>query len=106
MRRLFCLITVLVLSFFLVSCFTNYKVEYSYVPPTVKADRRCVAKCVYARNFCERICKMKQENCRKRSALGDLSSSCNKSCNCVISFNTCYSACGGEVVEHKISLSD
>lgn len=106
MRRLFPVIVVLVLSFFLASCVKDYKVEYSYTPPTLKADRRCVAKCVYARNFCERICKMKQENCLKRSALGSLSSSCNKSCNCVTSFNTCYSACGGEVVEHKISLAD
>lgn len=83
MRRLLLLSIISMLFAFLTGCFPVSEKHYTYVPPVSKADKKCVARCGYAKSNCQRICKLKNA----------------RSCKCVVSFNTCYSACGGEVKE-------
>lgn len=84
MWRFSSLVFVLVLIGILSGCHSLLpKKEYSYVPPHVSADKKCIGRCMYGRKYCLRICKMKNK----------------KNCDCVTSFNTCYSACGGQVIE-------
>lgn len=86
MRRIFSFFIIAILFGFLTGCGPIVKMQYTYTPPVAKADRKCVARCNYAKTSCQRICRLKN----------------SRSCNCVVSFNTCYTACGGEVKEHRI----
>ena len=83
MFRLFSFIVLFVFSYFIVSCSTFAPKHYSYIPPYSAADRSCIGKCLHAIKYCERICALKN----------------SRSCQCVTSFNTCYMACGGQVIE-------
>lgn len=102
------------------------RVGYSYIPPETKADKLCASRCVSAKSSCEKICKMKNPNCfmqeeqnalyrfqlyqqeamqkgeRVTKKLKDFNYTykCLSACNCTLSFNTCYMACGGQVIEH------
>lgn len=64
-------------------CHKVFQKEYYYVPPHSAADKKCISKCMTARKYCQRICELKN----------------SRSCDCTTSFNTCYSACGGQVIE-------
>lgn len=66
------------------------KKEYTYIPPTADAAKRCIAHCVQAKKYCTKICQLKKENCRYH---------CSRVCDCTPSFNTCYKACDGQVLE-------
>jgi hypothetical protein len=85
MLRLFPVISLLVFMCLLSGCHVLPSKQYSYVPPHSAADRSCVSKCMQAIKYCQRICTLKNKSAR--------------SCSCVTSFNTCYMACGGQVVE-------
>lgn len=86
MLRFFSTICFFILIISLSGChsltFTKQK-EYFYIAPHSVADKRCVNKCVYARKYCLRICELKNSS----------------NCDCATSFNTCYTACGGQVIE-------
>jgi hypothetical protein len=110
----------------LTSCGTMITPKYTYIPPDNKADRVCASHCSTGKNYCNNLCRFKLESCRTRAyrlALNkfemykrqvesrggqvkktvrdfDKGYTCKVTCNCIVSFNTCYSACGGEVLEH------
>jgi hypothetical protein len=97
--------------------------DYHYTPPVGKLALNCISSCKVATNSCMQICAMKNSTCRaekedkaakrfatyksQRNAQGlpvtktfeDFvrTSGCQHSCNCIPSYNTCYSACGGYV---------
>src|SRR5579883_303610 len=83
MLRLLSIFSLLVLVGILSGCGSMYKKQYTYIPPQAAADKRCIGKCMHARSYCQKICLLKNK----------------KSCDCTTSFNTCYSACGGQVIE-------
>jgi len=112
---------------FLTACGPVYEKKYSYVPPKGDIPRMCIAQCYNAKTHCEQLCKLHHENCiamerrearhdyqeykrdrrhdnkpidRDRASF-DRSYTCNTTCQCKPAFNTCYSACGGTVHEHK-----
>lgn len=101
MRYLFSIFSLLVLIGMLSSCEPIYETEYSYSPPTTKTNQICATRCLQAQAACERICALKNENCLSRSQ-GFSANKCKKVCNCKVSYNTCYSACGGQVMEKKV----
>lgn len=82
MLQRFVILSLLIMISLLSGC-QSLKKNYTYIPPTSAADRSCVGKCMHAIKFCRRICELKQ----------------SRSCNCETSFNTCYSSCGGQVIE-------
>lgn len=112
-------------------CGPIYKTEYNYVPPHSNMSKMCVAQCVQAKSHCEQLCELKNQNCvaqarqeafyeyeiykhdRKREGkkvkkdIGDFDRSyrCQSSCDCTPSFNTCYSACGGQVLEKQVCVA-
>lgn len=105
------------------------KKKYSYIPPEIKSDRVCISRCLYGKTSCERLCDLRNERCLmatraeaeaqyrvyqqtimqspgnrhadKKFIDFAHAASCYHPCNCVISFNTCYTACGGQVIEHS-----
>lgn len=81
MHRFFSIL-ILVLACLLSSCHMLKEKQYTYKPNIVsESDRICVSKCMQSIKYCQQICAMKR----------------SRSCNCVTSFNTCYTACGGRV---------
>lgn len=90
MRRLFLLVSLCVTCLLLSACAVKH--NYAYTPPEAASDRVCVARCSSGKSQCEKICKLKYEDCTKRGGVF-----CKQTCPCVISFNTCYTACGGQV---------
>lgn len=80
---LFCLV-------FLAGCAAER--QYNYKAPVAAADKACVARCMQGKSSCMRICRLKYDDCKARGGL-----LCKPVCSCVTSFNTCYSACGGQV---------
>lgn len=82
MQRVFFILLILVFFSIFSGC-GMIKKEYTYLPPDSPADKRCIGKCMYARKYCQKICKLKN----------------SRSCDCLTSFNTCYLACGGQVIE-------
>ena len=126
MRRsisIFSLFTILAV--LLSGCSFMFKPKYTYIPPESHADKVCVKRCARAKNFCETICHLKFDSCKARALRTaqnkfegyksdmrrwgrpitksvrdfDTGYKCRLTCNCVVSFNTCYEACGGEVIE-------
>lgn len=85
MRYFFPLSLLLMAIFSLMSCHTIPPKTYHYIAPHGKADRKCIGRCLFARKNCLRICELKN----------------SLNCDCTTSFNTCYSACGGEVIEQQ-----
>lgn len=94
------------------------KPKYTYMPPH---DRTCIARCVQGKSYCESLCYLKNPRCLAQAerdlaayqteqrvqglaikkTLKDFQTdkSCQSSCQCVKAYNTCYSACGGQVLE-------
>lgn len=67
----------------LTGCIQVPERNYAYVSPQTRIDRQCTHKCAYARKSCLKICRLKHK----------------RVCRCTVSYNTCYIACGGAVVE-------
>jgi hypothetical protein len=91
MLRLGMLIAMLLTMGLLFGC---VKTQYHYIPPAATADKGCISRCIQGKNYCQNLCQLKYESCIHRSAIPSM---CKRTCNCVISFNTCYTACGGKV---------
>jgi hypothetical protein len=83
MLRLSSLLFLMVLVGTLSSCMLLPAKHYSYIQPSSAADKKCIGRCMYGKKYCLRISAMKNK----------------KSNACVTSFNTCYSACDGQVIE-------
>lgn len=90
MQRVSGCLCLFIASILLTACDVQH--HYAYTPPTSAADRVCVARCSSGKTQCEKICTLKYNNCMKRGGVF-----CKPVCPCVVSFNTCYSACGGQV---------
>ncbi|MCW5584286.1 MAG: hypothetical protein KIT56_10540 [Gammaproteobacteria bacterium] len=115
----------------LTGCGPVYKREYAFVPPRTGMGKMCIAQCVQNKNTCEQMCQMNNENCRLRAHQDavyqfemykherrkhgapvkkdvsdfDMSYTCNHSCNCEPTYRSCYSACGGQVLERDVCVA-
>lgn len=132
MQRITSLLFLLVSIALLSACGPVYKKEYSYVPPVSNVAKMCTAQCVQSKNACEQMCQMRNENCRMQSRQDAMyeyenyreqqerlnkpidkrieyfdqgSYRCNTSCNCAPTYRSCYSACGGEVLERNVCVA-
>jgi len=85
MRFVLSLLSLVIITISLAGCGSFLKKEYTYIPPQNSIDKKCTSHCTSGKKHCESICRLK-----------NLSGS---ACHCIPSFNTCYSACGGEVLE-------
>lgn len=72
----------IILTIMITGCHPVPKKTFSYMPPQTASEVGCMNKCYYARKNCTNICVLKNK----------------PYCDCVTSFNTCYSACGGYVI--------
>lgn len=89
--RCFCLLFIILMSsMILTACRIQH--QYAYTLPDSPADRVCAARCSSGKSHCKKICQLKYETCMSRGGFF-----CKKTCPCDLSFNTCYSACGGQV---------
>ncbi len=122
------LLILLVLMTILTACGTHHhKAEYTYQPPQSNMDKKCVTQCAQGKRYCQQICQLKHPRCffqahqhalnqykiykQERIRKGEKviktlhdfeqSAPCYNACNCVPSFNTCYTACGGQVIERS-----
>lgn len=132
MLRLFTLLLFVALSGMLLGCGPIYKKEYAYVPPRSSAGKMCLAQCIQGKSNCQQMCQMRNENCRAQArqdafyqyqeykherrregkevkkTVNDFDNSffsCNESCDCTSSFNACYAACGGQVLERDVCVA-
>lgn len=111
----------------LTGCGPIYKREYAYVPPHSKMGGFCISQCIQNQTMCEQMSQMNVENCRARSerdayprynayvneriakgkpikrTVNDFNYDfcASNTLNCKTAFNTCYTACGGQILEHK-----
>lgn len=112
-------------SLFLTGCDVTSHNKYRYTPPKNSMDLQCVARCTSAQNYCSSICELKNPRCYQRAAAKAKSAFaayrkeqlaaghaiqkseksfldntyCRDACHCITAYNTCYSACGGQVVQ-------
>ena len=119
MRQLF----LLLLSFIVITLSGCATQKYSYTPPDTATGKSCIARCMVGKNSCEQLCLLKNPSCwirakqqaqiafdlykqqqrakgqRIRKRLKDFKqdNDCKHACNCTPAYNTCYTACGGEV---------
>jgi hypothetical protein len=127
MQPLLSLFCFLMITTLISACGPVYQSHYTYAPPHAAMEKKCVAQCLQGKNSCLRLCDLKNQRCVERAHYKGLErytaykqeqlrngkaitksvsyfedrSVCRKACSCTISFNTCYSACGGQVKEHK-----
>lgn len=126
MRRVFFIMLLILAGIALAACSSMNNRKYSYVPPPdVPGAKHCTAQCWQGKNSCQQICAMKNSTCRaeahenatlryeqykkQRLVQGQplkksfqnfqRTASCKHACHCVPAFNTCYTACGGQVTE-------
>jgi len=125
--RLRLLIVLVMLTSLLTACGPVYQSHYTYQAPTTRMDQKCAAQCMQGKSSCLQICDLKNLRCVQRvhqdaeyryqqyrqtqlsrgarvtKSLRQFEdrTECRKSCTCRVTFNTCYSACGGQVFEHK-----
>lgn len=124
MRPLFLLILTFITAIFLSGCDSFSAKKYSYAPPVSTSGKKCVARCLTGKNSCDKICLLKNPSCAARiqqdaevnfalykqqqqikgqrvyKRLKDFVkvNDCRGSCHCEAAFNTCYAACGGDVM--------
>ncbi len=130
MLRIVYILSFFILMMVLSGCGIN-KAEYIYIPPQSKADKKCSLRCVKAKGYCQQICRLKHSRCFSRADRDmpnqyeaykqkrmqknakviktwldfDKNNPCYNACNCTLSFNTCYLACDGQVIEKKAGRS-
>lgn|SRR3990167_5615816 len=131
MKRFTWLIFLIPFMSLLSSCSPIYKTEYNYIPPASMMGRMCISQCLQNRSMCDQMCQMRNESCRRdaeRDAfyqyeyykneqirLGkkvkkdisyfDRSLSCRTSCDCEEPFNSCYAACGGQILSRQVCVA-
>jgi hypothetical protein len=115
----------------LTACGPIYNTEYTFVPPRSNMGKMCIAQCVQSKSMCQQMCDMRNDNCRAQAKMeahqdykmykherhkegkevkkdiGDFDKSyaCNTNCNCEPQFHSCYSACGGQVLEKQVCVA-
>lgn len=131
MTRIKLILSLLVLVSLLAGCGPVYKREYAFVPPKTGIGKMCIAQCVQGKNACEQNCRMINDNCRARAREDavyqyelykheriregkevkkdvsdfDRSYQCSDSCNCEPTYRSCYSACGGQVLQRDVCVA-
>ena len=131
MTRFLSLVSFLLAIICLTGCGPIYRTNYNYVPPHSGAGKMCISQCLQNKSMCEQSCEMRNESCKERAHEDaivqfeaykheqfknkqpikrsvsdfDTSSSCYENCDCAPSFNSCYSACGGQVQENKVCVA-
>jgi hypothetical protein len=92
---------IIMLSFCLLhACSPVHKTNYTYIPPEYAMGKMCVARCLTAKKHCEKLCKLREQNCMMKTQNKNTNSRrCQVACQCRPAFNTCYSACDGAVYE-------
>ena len=124
MRKNIILFLLINFVFLLSGCDAYRNRPYSYTPPAGDTGKHCTKRCYIGKNSCQQLCMMKNPGCAakaERTAKSNYEaykderiqagkpirkhlkdfvdmSSCKQACNCTNAFNTCYSACGGEVI--------
>lgn len=117
----------IVQAFLLIACGPVYKKSYDYIPPKRSLDRICASQCSQNKSNCMQMCRMETENCQLRdredalrryeeyryhrerhgkSIDHDVSwfanpMGCEHKCGCVAAYNSCFTNCGGQVIEKK-----
>ena len=128
MRRIVFMSVTLISVALLSACGPIYKTEYAYTPPASSMGQMCVSQCLQNKSVNEQMCQMRNDACRSqarqnamyqfeayrnerksdgkkvRKDLSDFDQSylCSDSCDSTPTFNACYSACGGQVLERQI----
>ncbi len=132
MRRLTPLLSLIVLASLLFGCGPIYQREFAYVAPPTSMGKMCTAQCIQGKNACQQMCQMRNDNCRAQARQDAYfqyeeykrerhregkeveksvsnfdygSFNCNQSCNCTPTYNACYSACGGQVLEREVCVA-
>lgn len=131
MSRFFSLILSALLMAALVGCGPIYRTDYNYMPPKSSAGKMCISQCLQNKSICEQSCQVSNENCKERAhedallqyatyradqarnnqpikkSVNDFDTSyrCNQSCDCAPAFNSCYSACGGQIQTNKVCVA-
>ena len=122
---------VIILSALLRASGPVFKTQYTYQPPSSSMGKVCMTQCVQNQSMCEQMCQLRNQTCRlqahqdalyqyetykqeqERKGLTvtrnvsdfEYSHICSEQCGCTSTFNTCYSACGGKVTEHKVCVA-
>ena len=115
----------------LTACGPMYNTEYSYIPPKSDISKMCTANCIQGKNACQQNCQLSHDDCVLRAkqmaflefkqykdeqirtrmlisrdeASFDKSYQCATSCGCEPTFKSCYSACGGQVLERQVCVA-
>jgi len=131
MSRLLSLIFFVLSLGMLAGCGPIYNTEYAYVPPKSNMGKMCIAQCTQGKNMCEQMCQMQNDNCRMQARMEareeyreyrhdrreegkrirrnvsdfDQGGRCDRPCGCEPQFNSCYSACGGQVLERQVCVA-
>jgi hypothetical protein len=119
-------------AFFLSACGPIYETVYDYAPPASPEGRICAAQCTPTSSLCRENCDLREQRCvseaRERGArdyeryvrqrqrndepikksVSDFtydggcytSSSCRS--DCTISYNQCFTVCGGTVTSRRV----
>ncbi len=108
----------------LAGCDAALQQQYRYIPPKNAMDLQCVNRCQGAQNYCSSICELKNPRCYQKATAKGMAayakyqkqqladnrpiqkmqrsfidtSHCRAACHCITAYNTCYSACGGQVI--------
>lgn len=131
MSRIFSLLVITMVVGLLTACGPIYETQYAYVPPHSNMGKMCVANCTQGKSMCEQMCQMRKQQClsdarrdaredyreykydrhregqavKKDERDFDRSYRCNEACNCAPQFNSCYAACGGQVLEKQVCVA-
>ena len=128
MRHLFVFVLLTVVAA-MTACGPIYSTDYDFIAPKSDMSKMCTADCVQSKNMCEQSCRMENQDCRfraqrdadrdydrylhehrpegndKKRSDFDRSYQCNMSCNCEPTYRSCYSACGGTVLEKRTCVA-
>jgi hypothetical protein len=117
----------------LTGCGPVYKTTYSYIPPKRAAGKVCVNQCQQNQLMCERLCQSERNACMQRARhdarpayrryvrerrharlpvyktidnfVNPLACQSATRCNCDEPYHSCYQACGGEVIAHRVCVA-
>lgn len=119
-------------AFLIAACSPIYRSDFQYEPPADATGKMCITQCMQNKGSCQQMCQMKRESCRSRSrenayfqyqaykaeqerhgepikrSIRDFDNGyfeCHQPCHCNQGFNSCYSACGGQVIEKKVCVA-
>lgn len=129
MKRLLSIGYLVAAALLLTACGPIYRTDYTYVPPKSSKGPMCIAQCEQSRNTCNQMCEMQKQTCRAqgrqtalleyqiykndqersgrkvKKTIDDFDHSyydCDHACGCQENFNICYTACGGQIQEHRV----